>query len=188
MSKAKTKKQEIDPSTTEVTEPSIPETIVKESVVEETIQQPDPVIEQPKEETPEVVKEELKVEKSEPTFHHTFKAPEGLEELIKPKKELDPNASFEDRITAFLDGKSGRVKLNDFLKSLWPSSKNNDPAPWLLQGNMKYLRSVLEAMVSSNKLIIFNDQHKLLGKFYHTGEDQKTCHRNLADTFIEAIV
>ena len=34
-------------------------------------------------------------------------------------KANDLNLSFEDRIMAYLDGKSGIVKLNSFLKSLY---------------------------------------------------------------------
>lgn len=95
--------------------------------------------------------------------------------------------TIEQKITNYLNDKEGELKINDFLKSLFGVPKFNEPAQWLLQGNSKYLRSVLESMQASGYITIKDNRHRLLGQFYYpdtaTGKQQ---HYNL--NTIEIIV
>jgi hypothetical protein len=76
--------------------------------------------------------------------------------------------------------KKDYVKLNDFLKSLYPLPKNNEPAAWLQRRTCKGLKVLLGDMVAAGKIDIQADTHKLLGSFYHEGQQQFTKHHNLS--------
>jgi hypothetical protein len=102
-----------------------------------------------------------------------FKSTGALEGL---EKEL----SNEEKIVNFLKGKKEYEKLNDFLKSLYPLPKQNEPAAWLNRRTCKGLKTLLEDMKASGKIDIQGDAHKLLGSFYHEGQQQFTRHHNLS--------
>jgi hypothetical protein len=125
--------------------------------------------------TPEVVVSESKIVIPEPP---------------KPiyRKELDNNLPFDERIVAFLEsrGKSGTIKLNDFLKSLYPLPKLNEPPKWNDQGEMKRLRVILDNMKSHRAIDFVNNQHSKLGQHYYEGEQQYARFHNLNTVTIEA--
>lgn len=117
-----------------------------------------------------------------------IKAPDPIKvEPIKPtyRKELDRSLSFEERIESFLEGKYGTIKLNDFLKSLYPLPKFNEPPVWLQQGEMKRLRVILDNMQSHGRIKIVNNIHSRLGTFYYEGEQQFARHYNLNTITVE---
>jgi hypothetical protein len=62
-------------------------------------------------------------------------------QYVEPKpvirKEMDANLSFEERIEAFIKDKKDWVKLNDFLKSLFPIPKFNEAPVYINKGEMK---------------------------------------------------
>lgn len=175
MAKAKREiqKQEIPPvPDTPIAEPVIdtPEE-VKEGVIEEEVT-PEPEI--------EPVKEEPKAEPIKPVEPIIPAAPVY-------RKEADMKAPFEERILAYMESrKMGEVRLNDFLKSLWPTGKFNEPPQWTNQGQNKYLRAVLDKMVQEGKIKIANDMHKRLGHFYYDGDNPETKYHNLSTIPISA--
>jgi hypothetical protein len=115
--------------------------------------------------------------------------PKEVVEPPKPvyRKEADKNLPFDERIKAFLEGKNGYVRINDFLKSLYPLPKMNEPAEWLSQGASKTMRGLLEKMKSEGRIIINGDHYKMLGRFYYEGTDQVQRHYNIGNIFIEAM-
>lgn len=99
-----------------------------------------------------------------------------------PEKEL----SREEKVLKFLTGKKDYVKLNDFLKSLYPLPKLNEPPSWLQLGMSKELKGLLEGMQAEGKLDIADNRHNMLGKIYYEGDQQYTRHHNLSTVEIWA--
>lgn len=97
-----------------------------------------------------------------------------MPEIIKApyNKASDVTLPIEERIMAYLDGKSGTVKLNAFLKSLYPA-KPPYPPEYLLLQTSRYLGHILEKMQSERKITIVNNQHHRLGDTYFP--DAKTA-------------
>lgn len=105
---------------------------------------------------------------------------EGLYELSKPAPSHEEK-TFEERIFEFIESRAaGRIKLNDFLKSLYKVPKMNEPAEWMQLGSSKYLKMVLDMMVKKGKIYIENDRHLDLGKPYHEGTDMLAKNHSLA--------
>jgi len=78
------------------------------------------------------------------------------------------NLSMEEKINRFLDSRgSGEIRMNDFLKSLFPIPKLNEPPLWLKQENCKMLRIVLEGMYSKGEINIISESHRRLGMNYY---------------------
>lgn len=155
---------------------------VKESSIEEP-EKKDPVVEDKKEEEkePEVkIPEPPKENKTFPT------APTSPAPVYR--KEADVNLPFEERIVAYMESRNSSepIKINDFLKSLYPFPRSNEPAQWTAQGTNKYLRAVLEKMKADGLIRIHGDSHKKLGAFYYDGDDPKTKYHNLGTVTILA--
>lgn len=96
-----------------------------------------------------------------------------------------PAPTEEEKILSFLDGKTGFVRINELLKSIYGVPSFNVPAQWLQQGESRRLKGVLQRLVDAGKIEVKNNAHQTLGNFYY-GEDTKQKHRNLNDTIIEA--
>lgn len=141
---------------------------------EQTIEVEQPVI--------DIVQEEIK---NEPVEEVNPIIPIVIKKVEEPIVE---NLSFEDRIVKFLESRNGGfVKVNDFLKSLYPLVKFNEPALYLNQGESKKLRVLLSAMQSNGKLQILNNQHLKLGAFHYPDPTtMKTEYYNLSNVSIEA--
>lgn len=98
-------------------------------------------------------------------------------------------SELQSKILEFLNQKNKEgdyVKLNDFLKSLYPLSKNNEPPKWDKQSESKKIRVVLSKMQTEGLVVFKNNQHQFLGTHYYEGVNQVQKHRNLTDTIIEA--
>lgn len=122
----KTKKEKEKVLEPIVDTPKLPETVVEETIVE-------PVVEEDAPEVPEVVPEPVVVTNS-------------VVEMPKINREADASLSMEERIAAFVENRGGEVfvKLNDFLKSLYPLPRFNEPPVWLQQGSNKQIRVVTQ--------------------------------------------
>lgn len=134
----------------------------------------EPVVTEPaKVEAPVVATEPPTEEKKEEPVA-TVEPPKP-EPVVTPKevtpppyrKEMDVSLSHEDRILAYLESRSGVVKLNDFLKSLYSAPKQNQPIAWMDQGNMKRLRILLEKMQAEGKIEIIANSHQKLGRAHY---------------------
>lgn len=80
-----------------------------------------------------------------------------------PKKTVPTEKSLEDKILEFLSDKTGKVKLNSFLKELYPVKSNHAANI----GNSRYIRGVLDKMQAEGKLIMVNKSHDRLGDTYY---------------------
>ncbi len=109
---------------------------------------------------------------------------------IAVRPELDPTKSHEERILSFLDShKTGDfVKMNDFLKSLYPLAKPGIPPLFTDQRTMKQLKHLLLKLQSENKIVFPNNHFERLGKHYYDGNDveQKTRYYNILNVPVEA--
>lgn len=137
-------------------EPPAVETVIEPTIEEEKIEEP--IIE------PELAMEN-KIFAMEPN-----KALEILERHkdVSIYESMKDELPMEQKITNFLNSReSGEIKMNDFLKSLFPIPKFNEPPVWLNQGASKQLRVTLENMKKNGLINIMNDTHMKLGTFYY---------------------
>jgi len=104
--------------------------------------------------------------------------------------ETDPNLSFEQRILAYLSKRKGQtVRINDFLKSLYPASKIPGLKPEWYQGHeSKRLGRIIGKMAEDKIIEPINDLYKDLGTFYYEGEDPRTKYHNLNTVIVEVKV
>lgn len=92
----------------------------------------------------------------------------------------DEELSMEQKIINFMEDKSGEVRLNDFLKSLFGLPKPYEPAQWLNQGANRLLRATLEKLSKDGLLAIKDNAHMRLGNFYYPDSTTgKTEYHNL---------
>lgn len=96
-----------------------------------------------------------------------------------PQLQPQPELTMEDKIVKFLEGKNDFVKMNDFLKSLYPIPTMQNPAKWMQQQVSKTLKGLLDSMVKDGVIKISGDKHLQLGKPYYHGADQRQAHHNL---------
>ena len=133
------------------------------------------------EEVKEVVHESIIEEKVEPIVEKVV-APEPIKETVVAEE-----LPMDKKILDYLETKSGEVRLNDFLKSLFPLPKFGEPPVWNLQGSSKTLRGLLEGMVASNSIAIVDNKHRLLGQpYYPDTTTGKQHHHNLNTVVVTA--
>jgi len=157
--------------TQEVKLPDVPNTAVSSPVPEAKS-----VVEPKKEEPPVVEKQEpeaAKVVPAQPVYNAAS----------------DASKSHKERILAYLDSRKGMktVKLNDFLKSLYPISAHPHQAPdYTNQGNMKKLRHELAQLEEKREVRFVNDSYKKLGKaHFPDASTGQTYYYHIGDTPIE---
>lgn len=113
-------------------------------------------------------------------------------EAVAPiRPEVDKSKTHKERIISFVEGKRGQgtIKLNDFLKSLYPLPKGNEPQQHLEQGNLRKLRQDIRELKAEGKLNLNNDSFEQLGNPHFPDQTTgRTHYKNLTDTPIEAIV
>jgi hypothetical protein len=90
----------------------------------------------------------------------------------------------EGEIVAFLKNRKagGYIPINDFLKSLFPLAKMNEPKAWQNQHAMKTLKNTLEAMVKGGQIIIEGNFHQRLGKHHYPDTTTMVTHYYNLDT------
>lgn len=167
-------------------EPIIETPLSEEIKAEETI-----TIETP-EEPEEIIQEEGPINKLEVPEQAIEVAQMSAESKSQAKiatpTELDKNLTHEERIVGFLYARKTMqaVRLNDFLKSLYPMPEQNAPPTWKDQGAMKRLRVLLDNMQSHGQLKIQNNRHAELGKHYFKGTEKFAAFYDLDSTEIFA--
>lgn len=119
-------------------------------------------------------------------FDKTFPINEKVQGEVKP--ESDRKLTHEKRILAYLESRhtGDFIKLNDFLKSLYPLPKPHEKPLWQNQGVMRKLRQDLMAMKDRGEIVFSNTNHERLGDNYHVGEERKRRDYNIGDLVIEA--
>ena len=99
---------------------------------------------------------------------------------------------MEQKIIEFLQSRKteGFIKLGDFLKSLYPIAKNNEPVEWQKQPVMKSLRAVLAKMQSDREIVFSSNSYKRLGRPYWpdsgNGHGTSTNYYHIGNVIIEA--
>ncbi len=146
--------------------------VKQEKVVEPAITEPEDIIEQQPIQ-PSVTLDEVEQVKEEFVIQEPVKEPQPVVQV----EEL----SDEQKVLNFIDtrGISGDIRLNDFLKSLFPMPKFNEPPVWTQQNTSKYLKGLLDKMVREGKLVISDNAHLKLGQFYYHGDSPQTQHHTL---------
>lgn len=100
-------------------------------------------------------------------------------------KKEDVVQTEEEKILSFIDSRSsGEIKLNPFLKSLYPLPSLAEPAKYLQMGESRRLRGLLDKMQSEGKIKLADDRYKSLGDGYYVGVEHKLAHYNLEDVEI----
>lgn len=109
-------------------------------------------------------------------------------DAIDPK---DKEAKMDEKIVKFLKSKhTGEyIKINDFLKSLYPAKKGNEPPVWDNQGESKRLRVLLDTMKSHGMIDIQGNRHSILGTTHYVGVEHfaKPHTLNTTDIYAKAI-
>lgn len=136
------------------------------------------------------------VAKIEPTFTTKWVTEPGLEQLAQKHipepvipKEPAKVLTMEEKILEFLKSRAtGQfVRINDFLKSLYPISRNNEPIEWQKQTTMKNLRFILENMEKNRQLYFSNNAYQNLGKAYWPDDTTGITHyHHLGSVVIES--
>lgn len=127
---------------------------------------------------------------------------EKIEEVEEPKVEEQPikvevvptiqkedtyayaakeELTVEQSILKFIESKPiGEIKINDFIKSLYPSPKCGEPPLWQHQSVSKEVRSVLDKISKEQAVEVVNNNHLRLGTFYYPDTaSMKTAYHNL---------
>lgn len=131
---------------------------------------------------PEATHEPIPV--TEPIKYAEERQPDIIQEESKERAADD---TIEASILKYLDSKGeGEHLLNDFLKSLFPIPKFNEPAIYLTQENSRYIRHVLENMQLECKINIVNDLHRKLGEHWYEPETGIARRHNLSTVKIVA--
>lgn len=126
-----------------------------------------------------------------------IKQPEVVIPEVKNEMGIDALATIaatdrrlphEKRILSYLESRhtGDYVKLNDFLKSLYPIPKPNERPQWQTQGAMRKLRQDLLAMRDRGEIVFSNNNAERLGDNYHVGEQRIRKDYNIGDLIIEA--
>jgi len=154
-------------------------TKVEETKTENTVKDSAPV------DTMVKAKEEVKDEVIQPP---TVKAEEPVKAPIPaPTPTVKDERTDEQKIVDFVNSRpAGVVKLNDFLKSLYPPISFNSPAQYMQIGESKRLKKMLQDLHDSGEITIVNNSHSTLGKPYHHGEQQLSANHNIATVEIFA--
>jgi len=100
----------------------------------------------------------------------------------------EPELSMEQKILNFIDSRgTGKIILNDFLKSLFGVPKLNEPHVYLRQGSSRMLRATLIKLQSEGKINIENNRHMRLGQSYYSNNEPETKYYNLNTVQLVAV-
>lgn len=156
-------------------------------------------------ETATIIPEESKVSELPKIEEVKFETPESVEKKESPKEilaefiqmpkeiggiklELNPRFSHKERIIAFLESRrgTGKIKLNDFLKSLYPLPKVGEKPHFTDQGKMKRLKKDLIELRSEGEISFINDSFERLGKAHFPDDTSgKTHYYDVSNLTIE---
>ncbi len=131
----------------------------------------------------DVVQTDLAEEKPKETVLDEFLEAEYKERI---PKQPENEKSNEEKLLSFIQKSTNSlVRLNDFLKSLYPSEKPFEPPVWKKQITSRQIRLMLSIMQNKGDLKIFNNTHIQLGDCYFDSEG-KTKHFDLDTLIISA--
>lgn len=91
------------------------------------------------------------------------------------------------KLISFLEEKANGtyIRSNEFLKSLYPLPKGNEPAKWNSQQEMKIMKNWLQKMVADGLITVKAGRHNDLGRPFYEGVQQKQRFYNLQTLILE---
>lgn len=97
------------------------------------------------------------------------------EPVIEKKKEevgitatIVEELSMEDKVKNFVESRGiGETRINEFLKSLFPAAKLNEPPTWQNQGATKQIKVILGKLHNDGDIEICGNAHMKLGMTYY---------------------
>lgn len=138
-------------------------------------------------EPPLIITENTVEEKAfEPVANEEDKPINTYSSGIPLKKELLEELSMDQKILNFLDSRSeGEIRMNDFLKSLFPPPSFGQPPLWKGQAASKQIRVLLDKMWNDGQISLITPAYQNLGRAYYPDhETGKTAYHDLSDTVI----
>jgi hypothetical protein len=152
-----------------------------------------PVVETPKAAAPATPtpKVETVVPPTQPVHDPAAPVVEAAKVVTPVRPEMNQALSHKERITHFLESKkgAGKLKINDFLKSLYPVSREQNIPGFTVQPNMKKLKLDLTQLKNEGKIVFVNDSFQQLGKaFFPDTITGKTSYYDLTNLTIEVEV
>lgn len=125
----------------------------------------------------------IKEEKTLPVPEKTTPVATQSKPYVRP-----PVVNHGKAILDFLESRhTGQfIKINDFLKSLYPVPNGKEKPAWEDQGNMRRLQKTLMDLSANEGVLFLNLNHTRLGDNYHDGEERRRKDYNIADLTIEA--
>lgn len=121
-----------------------------------------------------------------PEVKETIPVIEEVKSIVRP--EMDFRLSHKERIIAFMEGKTGTIRLNDFLKSLWPISKPPIPPAITDQANMRKLRADLLELERQGIFKLSSSINRLGKAHFPDQTTLRTHYFDLTNLIIEAQV
>lgn len=154
-----------------------------------------PVIKTKEIDTPEPIKE--KSTAVMPTIETEIIEPDEPPVEVQAREAVniilpaDLKKTHKERIISFLEGRrgAGRIKLNDFLKSLYPLLKAGEKPLFTDQRQMKRLKMDLMELRSAGEISFVNDSFERLGKAHFPDHATgKTHYFDITNLIIEVDV
>lgn len=103
-----------------------------------------------------------------------------MEAEHKERTEAIVDLTKEEKIVKFIENSTGKlVKLNDFLKSLYPALNHGEPPVWKQQITSRQIKLMLMKMENAGLIKIVNNVHSELGNPYFKGEEQRSAHYDI---------
>lgn len=99
-----------------------------------------------------------------------------------PKKEIPlEDQPIEQSIIKFIEANgNSHIKMNDFLRSLYPIPKLNEPSISLNQASSKEIRNILDKLSKEGGIEVVSNAHLHLGApYYPDTKTMKTAYHNL---------
>jgi hypothetical protein len=87
-----------------------------------------------------------------------------------------------EQLLKYLADKTEAVKVNDFLKSLYPPPTKLEPVQFLSQGANARFRTLLTRLSEEGKITVQAHAHLHLGMAFFPTEDQRTHYHTILDT------
>lgn len=152
---------------------------------------------------PEVKIETLIIEESIPEVAEE-KSPEVKDIILEEPVSVEPEAMLpilkaeppvikkqitkEEAIVDFVKTRSNGswIKINDFIRSLYPLRRPGDAEPWLEMGENKRIKLMLCQLVEAGEVEISQNRHQQLGKGFYVEPDMKLQHYNINNLILEA--
>jgi len=170
------------------TEAQEPQQVNSEIDNKPTEHEPTSNIEKPEEPAKEPLKTDIPIIEM-PKVAYPLQGVDQFRKTDTNEAIVQEELSIDQKIVNFLKSRAAGqfIKINDFLKSLFPLPKNNEPIEWQKQAAMKSLRATLQNMEQTGRIQFPNTAYQQLGKAYWPDDKTGITHyHHLGTVIIEA--